>query len=446
MPDPQTYADRSNLAAVDAERVVLGTILYMPELLNEINLQPDDFTIIRHSWIYDAALSLYMSGSSVDLLTVTEVLQRKNQLEEIGGLAYLNELFTTTFTTIGTESHVRIIKDYSNRRRVLRLAESIANIAWNLEVPLAIEDKISQLSKAIRPSTESVSIGDALDAAMLDINAAMQRPADVWGIKTGFLDYNTYLGGIHKSEMVILSGEPGVGKSRFALQMCLDMADPNIGNTPGIIFSLEMSIKALAMRALSGESKVQTRHMKTGKLDQKAYNQLEKTVDRVRKFPIWLSSAKISPTELRAALTYHKHYYNIGWFVVDYLGLMTGFERIDERFERIGALSTAVKTITADLGLAGIVLSSVNKSGMATGQAAMTDVSGASSVQHDADVILKLIKNPEQQNIITLAILKTRDSELGTGRIDFLNSSESMWYGNLKKVDLNGTATSPVLF
>jgi replicative DNA helicase len=206
---------------------------------------------------------------------------------------------------------------------------------------------------------------------------------------------------------------------------------------------MEMSIEALAMRAISGESKVGSRQMRTGRINDEMYSQIKATVNRIRKYPIRMSTAKINPTELRASLNHLTREYGIGWFVIDYLGLMSGFERETERFERIGALATSVKQIINDFDIAGLVLSSVNKTGMQTGQAAMTDMSGSGSVPHDADVILKLIKPADQPDVISLKILKTRDNDLGAGTINFRNAPNTMWFGNLKKVELNVDNHSP---
>lgn len=403
----------------EAERAFLGAMLTSPYQIAEIELTPDDFFIHRNRWVWEAMQELVQTGMPVDNVTVAEELESKRRLKQIGGPAYLVNLLTGMPTSIHAKGYADIIRDKSRRRQLRDLAHDLVRAADKQDSDLDVEIPrfFDRLIDTARSKEGAVHINRFLSELYDEIDERAKEPKDIWGIPTGFADFDRITGGLHQGESLLISGKPGVGKSIFAVQMGFQMAS----NMPGVIYSLEMVGKAVTRRVVSAGARIETRKIKTGHLEGDDWTDIVAEVARLERLPLYMSDSSAWTTaSLRADLARLKAQAGIGWFVVDYLYLLNDARGLDDT-ERTAHISKGIKQICKDLSMAGIAVHSITKAGM-TGVPSMADLRGSGQVSFDADLITFLtgyvetesvvVPSPNQDNVRILWIGKGRELEV----------------------------------
>src|SRR5574341_2543566 len=254
----------------EAEEAVVGAVFINPEVYYDVAqfLNADDFYIHRHRWIWDAFTSLHEQRIPIDLLTVSDELDRRGQLSEVGGPAYLTTLGNQVPSSLNAESYGRIVESHSIRRKMINAANQIASLAYNEEN--VVDTVMGEAEKAVfnvserRLRHDLQPISSVLSDYYDRIDDLAKRPEEFYGVPTGFIDLDRLLSGLQPSDLLIIAGRPGQGKSGFLLSVA-----KNAGLTHKkhvAIFSLEMSNEQVVQRLIAQETGIDSQRLRTGKL------------------------------------------------------------------------------------------------------------------------------------------------------------------------------------
>lgn len=394
--------------STEAEEALIGCVLIDPVWYEMSGVISDQFYIHRNRWIWDAIGELRKENQAIDFLTICNQLSKNQQLEEIGGAAYLTRLISNVPTTLHAESYAKIIKQDARRRQMLTTANELASAAYhpeNQELDEAIEKAVGSLFSNANTIKGAQPFSKHLTMAYEEAEKRQKDPRDVWGMPTGFYDWDMLTGGIHIPESTIISGDPGTGKSMLLLAMVENLAKK--GN-PGALYVLEMTGMATAIRGVSAESQIPTRRIHTGKMSDEDWSEFCRAIDRLSQLPIYICDETLNITQLRADLYRLKIKYGIKFFGLDYLALLRGYDSL-EKFRRLEELSTQIKIICKDLNLAGLVINSMTKEGIKNKVKSMENVGGGSQVIYDADNIVFVTNDEKDDSILVLTFDKLRD-------------------------------------
>jgi replicative DNA helicase len=395
------------LYSEDAEKVLIGCVFISPHIYQEIDVSPEDFYIHRHGWIWDAYGRLHKGGLGIDVVTVAETLNRMDKLAEVGGMAYLAEIIAGSYIGVEAESYARIVKDYSRRRAWVNVANRMARLAFDKKSNLENEAPgvLTELTQAVRTRGAASHISNYTRQVLDEAYERMENPQDIWGIPTGFIDFDRITGGLQKSEVLNISGEPRVGKSKLAMQMAFQMAK---AGHPGVIYSLEMQGEAVIRRRISHMAKVQARSIKSGRIADN-FEKVVSAVEEIDRLPLYMSDdVQWTTTSLRADLARMKAQYKIEWFVLDYAYLLKDGMGLSEN-DRTGLISSNLKAVCRGLELAGIVILSLNKGGMG-GLPSGENLRGNNQQFYDADLLMFMVK-AETPNEVKCIFGKGRELE-----------------------------------
>ena len=412
----------------EAEDAMIGAAIINPVVLDEVSIEPQDFYIRRNSIIWEALQALNRKGSGIDYVTLLDELEDKGKLQEIGGSAFIAGLISTFSLAPDVVAYEKIIKSYSKRRAVLSVANDIAKIAYGEEsdaIDSQLGEIVSRLLKHSIPDKGLVPIGQALTRLSDQVDERSKNPQDIWGIPTGFTDIDHYLGGLQKGEVFYLAGEPAVGKTKLAVQIALNAASDRYGAHSVGIYSLEMRDVAVARRMVSVMQDISTRAMKSGKMSDTDWVSFFAGITELQDRQLYLSDASMLTTaELRADIARMKANHGVELIVLDYLLLMSGYEKLDNETERSTRLSRDIKSIAKDMDVALVAVNSVTKEGMDGGLIAKKNLRGSGQLIHDADLIAILCVDTAVSNTpfkpVKLVFTKVRDVEMGTTTINLL--------------------------
>ena len=255
----------------EAEEAVLGAVMINPEAYYEVAqfLQADDFYIHRHRWIWEAFVRLHETRRPVDFLTVTENLDQMQQLGEIGGPAYLTSLINNVPTSLHAEAYGRLVEETAIRRRMIGAANEVAKIAY--KEGLNVDAVMDEAEKAIFSVSERrLNVGlrpikHVLSDYYDQLDRLANRDEEILGVPTGFIDLDRLLSGLQPSDLLIIAGRPGQGKTAFGISVAKNAAQLHKKHVA--IFSLEMSNEQLVQRLISQETGIDSQRLRTGKLD-----------------------------------------------------------------------------------------------------------------------------------------------------------------------------------
>ena len=343
--------------SIEAEEAVLGSILINPDALHEVAsfLHADDFYLVRNGWVWEAILSLQERNEQIDYLTVVEELRRMKRLDDVGGPAYITHLINHTPSTIYTETYGRIVERAALRRRMLKAASEIAGLAHKEDAD--ISEIIDQAESALfavterRLHTELVPIQRAVTDYYDRMEQLYNLGEDAMGVPTGFNDLDRLLGGLQKSDLLIVAGRPGMGKTSWLLTVALNAARRN---ARVVVFSMEMSNEQIVQRLIAAETGISTRKLRLGQLDDAEWDIFVKAIGDLGRLPIYLDDTPaLSPLQLRAKARRLYREYGLDLIMVDYLQLMTSgsARRADNRVQEISFISRTLKQIARELNV-----------------------------------------------------------------------------------------------
>ncbi|GIQ70456.1 replicative DNA helicase [Xylanibacillus composti] len=427
--------DRTPPQNVEAEQAVLGAILLDGEALVTAmeRLQPEDFYRASHQSIYEAMLELAEEQEPVDLVTLTARLKDKQLLEEIGGITYLTELANAVPTAANVDYYARLIEEKSLLRRLIRAATQIASSGYASE-----EDVTSLLSDAEmrimeianrKKSSGFIAIRDVVMEVFERVEFLNQNKGGTTGIPSGFPDLDKMTSGFQRSDLIIVAARPSVGKTAFAL---------NIAQNVGVraketvaIFSLEMSAAQLVQRMVCAESNVDAGRMRTGYLEGDDWEKLTMAIGTLSEASIYIDdSPSITVADIRAKCRRLKKEKGLGMILIDYLQLIQGRGKGDNRQQEVSEISRTLKQIARELEVPVIALSQLSR-GVEQRQdkrPMMSDLRESGSIEQDADIVAFLYRDDyydqesEKKNIIEIIISKQRNGPVGTVELVFLKN------------------------
>lgn len=398
--------------AKDSEKALLGAILMHPTIIDTIDLNAEDFYDYAHREIYrDMRL---IGSDTLDVIVLSEALERQGKLKDIGGELYLLSLINDCPSYLNYDTYAQIIRDSSIRRKVIAHSEELAKVAFdeNKDIYNAISLAVTQLVQHAKPSGGAHHITTYLQELYKEAEERAKDPKEIYGLKTGLYDFDKITRGLQINEQFILAGSPGTGKSLLAFQLACGMAE---NGYPGAIYELEMSGVALMRRRISSMSRITTNDIRSGSNMNGRWGDFANAIEEMEKLPIYLTQeSNLTTIQLRADLSRLKNQYDIQWYIVDYMDLLADNYGSNET-ERSAYISRQLHNITKDLNLAGIAIQSVTKQGFSSNAPNMANVSGSHKIAHDADQIAILTEgtpdNPDELNTVTLTWEKMREGD-----------------------------------
>jgi replicative DNA helicase len=364
---PGTIPDKLQPHNLEAEEAVLGALLIDPDAILHVAtfLGPGDFYVERHSWIFAAVRDLHERREPADLVTLSDELERREQLIEVGGPAYLTQLINRTPTSIYAEFYARIVERAAVLRRLIEAAGKIARIAY--EVGVDADKAIDSAEEIIfgvssrRVERDLRPIRQVLEQYEERINYLYEHRGEMTGISTGLADLDKLLGGLQRSDMIVMAGRPGMGKSSLALSMALQAA--RRWQKRVAIFSLEMSDEQLVQRLISAETGIDSQRLRLGDLrDDTEWRTFNQAVNLLAGTSIFIDDTPaITALELRtkSRRLYAEH--GLDLLIVDYLQLMHGDSHSENRQQEISFISRSIKALARELNIPILALSQLSR-------------------------------------------------------------------------------------
>lgn len=420
---------------VEAEQAVLGTILLQDRSLLKVVeiLSAENFYRDAHKVIYEAMVSLFEKREPHDLITVTSLLIDQNRLDRIGGAAYLASLTDVIPFTGTLVHHAQIIREKSILRRLIQTSSEVAARCYNAQDD--IETMVDEAEKSIfeiaqaRKTQGFESMARIVPKAFDRITRLADRKEHITGVATGYEELDRMTAGLQPSDLIILAGRPSMGKTALAMNMVQHAA--LIDKIPVAVFSLEMSMEQLALRMLCSVGRIDSQHIRTGRLHDNDWPKLTRATGMLTDAPIYIDdSAGITVLEMRAKARRLKSEHDLGLVVVDYLQLMQGKSGIENRAQEISDISRSLKAMAKELDVPIIALSQLNRllESRTDKRPQLSDLRESGAIEQDADVIVFIYRdevyNKAEDNpnrgIAEVIVGKQRNGPIGTIRLTFL--------------------------
>lgn len=431
------YAEKLPPHDTEAEEAVIGSLLIDGEAIMKVVhlLRPEDFYTEKNRFCYEACLALFQRGEAINQVTVAHQLALQNRLEEVGGAAYLSHLVSIVPTPLHIEHYARIVSRTATMRRLIQAAGEIAALGYEgaVDVQAALnraEDILFRV-RARQPSRDFVSLREVLDQ-YLEEKATVIEPLERKGaaILTGFQPLDELLGGLQRSDMIVLAARPSLGKSSLALNVAVNAAK---GGAVVGIFSLEMSREQLALRMLASEAGVDGHRLRLGLYTEAEEQRIMDAIGVLSELPIYIDDTPLlGIVELRSKARRLRLERNADLFIVDYLQLMQSDGRSENRVQEISEISRSLKGVARDLNVPLLAVSQLSRAVelRPSHRPQLSDLRESGSIEQDADVVLFIYRDdvyytqeewehrfpdkPYPKNIAEIIVAKHRHGPVGT--------------------------------
>ncbi len=426
--------DRLPPQNIEAEQFILGAVLLENEALAaaiEI-LTPDDFYKDAHKKIFIAMLDLYEKNEPIDLITLTEQLNKKEQLEEVGGASYLSALVSLVPTAANARYHSKIIKEKATLRNLISTATGIITMSYDAEHDInelldLAETKIFNISeKMVKQSY--VHVRDVLKDTIEMVDKLYNKKELITGLPTGFIDLDEATTGFHPGDLIVIGARPGMGKTAFCLNIVTHAAIEE--KRPIAVFSLEMTKEQLVLRMICAEAEVDSKAVRSGYHSKEDYRKLVNAAGRLADAPIYIDDTFNSVLDIRAKARRLKAEHGLAMIVIDYLQLMGGVGSHVAREQVISDISRSLKALAKDLSVPVVVISQLNRSCEMRGEnkrPMVADLRESGAIEQDADTILFLYRDDyyrikdAKKGVAELIIAKQRNGPTKTIELTFLD-------------------------
>jgi replicative DNA helicase len=381
---------------LDAERSVLGAILLDNHSLNAAveKLKPEDFFLDQHQRIFLQMIELGESQQAIDLVTLSDKLHRKGQLEASGGAAYLAQLVDGVPRVGHMEHYARIIKEKSLLRHLIHATHAIQQTALEAEEDPDVildnaESSIFQLAED-RVRVGLVPMRDVVQDNMERLERTITEGKRITGLATGYAQLDGLTSGLQNSELIILAARPSVGKTALALNLAENTAMQ--GRAKVAVFSLEMSKESLLMRLLASMARIDAHKFRTGHLSKDDWKQMTTTLAQLSEAPLWIDdSGSATVTEIGAKARRLKRDRGLDLVIVDYLQLIAGRGRFSNRNEEVSSITRGMKGLAKELQVPVIVLSQLTRAPEREERVPhLSDLRESGAIEQDADVVIFL--------------------------------------------------------
>ncbi len=424
--------------AIEAEQAILGALLLDKEAMDKVVeiLYEDAFYKEAHSKIYMATLDLYDRNEPIDLITVAEELNKRQQLEEVGGRSYLADLASCVATSANVEHHSRIVLEKAILRKLIETSTDIVQQCYGLsqEVDNLLDQSEMQIFKiAERRMKESfVPLEELLPRTFAEIEEYHKKVGTITGVPTGFERLDEMTAGFQRSDLIVVAGRPSMGKTSLALSIASNCAI-NFGIPVGI-FSLEMSKELLALRMLCSHARLSSHRMRIGKLSDREWANLSIAAGPLSEAKIFVDDTPaIGLFELKAKGRRLKLKHNVGLLIIDYLQLMQGPRKVESRQQEITVICQSLKSLAKELNIPVLALSQLSRKTeeRTDRRPQLADLRESGSIEQDADLVL-MVYRPEfydiqkfrdgspTEGIAEIIIAKHRNGPTGDTKLVFL--------------------------
>ena len=426
--------------SLEAERAVLGAILLEPNLLPRAVelLIPEEFYKEAHRKIFAAMIQLFERGEAPDTIMVAETLRRDGVFEEVGGHTLLATLQEEGTVATQFAAYTAIVREKALLREMIRVAREIVEEGYeeNDDVQ-GLLDRAEQMLFRIsqrRFQRSAFPVREILDAAIKHIEMLYHRKEDITGLATGFNDLDKMTSGLQRSDFVIIAGRPSTGKTAFALNIAAHAAVEL--HRPALIFSLEMSKEQLVQRLICAEARVDSRNVRSGFMQQGEWSRIVNAAGRLHEAPLFIDdTANLSVLEARAKARRIMAEHHLELVVIDYLQLMQGRWRAENRQQEISEISRSLKALAKELNVPVVALSQLSRAVEARGEGLprLSDLRESGALEQDADLIMFLARKENAPDVeagtTDLVIGKHRNGP--TGRLELVFHAEYTRFDNL---------------
>jgi len=428
--------------ARDLEEAVLGALMLEKDALSAVIdiLRPESFYLDTHQKIFLAIRSLFERSQPVDILTVTEELRKRGELEIVGGAYYVTELTNRVASSANIEYHARIISQKFIQRELIRISSQV--VKESFEDTSDVFELLDYAEKGIYAITDQNlrrnynPISSLVSKALAQLQTIRDHKDSVTGVPSGFVELDRITSGWQPADLIVVAARPGMGKTAFVLSMARNAVVDF--KKPVAFFSLEMSSLQLTNRLISAETEIPAEKIRRGNLESHEWEQLVHKVDSLSESPLFIDdSPAINIFELRAKARRLKMQNNIEMIIVDYLQLMSGTadNKSSNREQEISNISRALKSIAKELNIPVIALSQLNRSVETRGgdkRPQLSDLRESGAIEQDADMVIFLYR-PEYYKITQdaegnstagtaeIVIAKHRNGALATIPVRFID-------------------------
>lgn len=395
---PRHPGDRTPPQDNAAEQSVLGSMLLSKDTIAEVGeiLRGADFYRPAHEVIYDTIIDLNLSrGEPADPITVANELGRRGELERIGGAPYLHTLAANVPIAANAMYYAEIVKEKAVLRRMVTAGTKIVQLGYAGEGEIAglvdqAQAEVYGLADGSRKE-DYVPLGDVMEGVLDEIEAIGNREAGVYGVPTGFAEFDELTNGLHAGQMIIVAARPAMGKSTLALDFCRAASIHN--NLTSCFFSLEMNRSEITMRLLSAEAKVPLNHIRTGQMTDDDWAKIARKMGEVSSAPFFIDdSPNMTMMEIRAKARRLKQKHDLKLIVIDYMQLMSSGKKVESRQLEVSEFSRNIKLLAKELEVPIIALSQLNRGPeqRADKRPMVSDLRESGSLEQDADMVILL--------------------------------------------------------
>lgn len=417
--------------SVEAEEAVLGAILVNPASLGRIVefLKPESFYKPAHKVIYEAVLDLFKKAEPIDIVTVSEHLRNKEELEKAGGRSYINDLALNVVTTANIEFYAKIIQEKEIKRALINAGSEIVAMSYESDDTDRVLDDAQKLIfniAAQKDTTDLVAIQDLVVSSYEEIENRFNNRDELTGVTTGFYDLDNITSGLQKSDLIILAARPSMGKTAFALNLAQNVA---LKGKKGVaIFSLEMPKQQLVKRMLCAEAEVESDRVRTGNLQPKDWEKIVDAMTRLSDARIYIDDTSgVTAIDIKAKCRrLMMEEKELGLIVIDYLQLMEGGNPND-RNQQISAISRSLKGLARELDVPIIALSQLSRGveQRPDKRPMLSDLRDSGAIEQDADIVMFIYRDEyynredvDNKGKAEVIIAKHRNGSVG--KIDLL--------------------------
>lgn len=393
----------------------------------------EDFYREAHRKIFLGMMELFNKNEPVDLITLTEVLKKRNHLEDVGGAAYLASLVDNITTASNISYYAKIVREKSVIRKLITTATEIVTSGY--EDSKDVKDLLDEAEKSIFEITgrqiksSFLDLKSVLKESMKTIERLYERKEFVTGVPTGFGEFDRLTAGLQPSDLIVVAGRPSMGKTAFCLNIAQYAAIE--ANIPVAIFSLEMSKEQIALRMICSEGRVDAHRLRRGFLDKEDWKKLITAIDVLSQAPIFIDDTPaLTALEMRAKARRLKAEHNLGLLIVDYLQLMRGRGSSDNREQEISDISRSLKALAKELNLPIVALSQLNRrvEDRPNKRPQLADLRESGAIEQDADVIAFIYReelynrsDEDVKGIAEILVGKQRNGPTGDIKLTFVD-------------------------
>lgn len=392
--------NKETLYHLEAEQAILGAIIYNNNVYEKVSdfLKPFHFAERAHQKIYEIITSLIDRGQVADILTIKQYVLE--ELKAINNTEYLEQLYDGVISLGNVGDYGKIIYELYLRRELISIAEEISSEAKKCDIDISVVSQIEDAEKRIFDLTTDGSSGQYMKSLSLAINesikmadVAFKRDSHVVGITTGFKDLDKWLGGLHRSDLLILAGRPSMGKTALATNIAFNAANALKQQGGGTVafFSLEMSAEQLATRLLSQESGIPSDRIRRGELKQDDFPKFINVSQKIANIPFFIDDTPaLTVSGLRTRARRLKKLHDLDLIVIDYLQLLNNNSRNDSRVQEISEITRALKALAKELSVPVVALSQLSRAVEQRDdkKPQLADLRESGSIEQDSDVVM----------------------------------------------------------